>query len=150
MSWNSDPNDPRRYDDIIGLPHHVSETRPRMARQDRAAQFAPFAALTGYHDMVAEEARVVENEIEPGEAGLEELNQKLNLLQDAVRGGIRPTVSITYFVPDPRKAGGKYVTAVEEIRKIDPLRGVVVLTRTEGYACQNAEIPIKDILKLEI
>ena len=137
------------YADIIDHPHWQSPTRPHMSLYDRAAQFAPFAALTGYHDMVAEEARVVENEIEPGEAGLEELNQKLNLLQDAVRGGIRPTVSITYFVPDPRKAGGKYVTAVEEIRKIDPLRGVVVLTRTEGYARQNAEIPIKDILKLE-
>lgn len=56
MSWNSDPNDPRRYDDIIGLPHHVSETRPRMARQDRAAQFAPFAALTGFEGVIEDAA----------------------------------------------------------------------------------------------
>ena len=136
------------YADIIDHPHWQSPTRPHMSLHDRAAQFAPFAALSGYDDMVREEARVVENKIEPGEAGLEELNQKLNLIRDSIRDGIRPTVSITYFVPDSRKAGGKYVTAIEEIRKIDALRGTVVLTRTEGCARRNAEIPIQNILEI--
>ena len=90
----------------------------------------------------------MEKKIEPGEAELEELNQKLNLIQDGLRGGIRPTVTITWFVPDPQKAGGTYETATEQIKKIDPLRGVVVLARAEGYARQNAEIPIADILDI--
>lgn len=56
----TDRDDPHRYDDIIHMPHHVSETRPRMSRRDRAAQFAPFAALTGYEAVIAETARLAE------------------------------------------------------------------------------------------
>ena len=96
------------YADIIDHPHWQSPTRPHMSLYDRAAQFAPFAALTGYDDMVSEEARLVDNKIELSEGEIELLNQKLNLLNDVIFDGVHPTVSITYFVPEKMKNGGKY------------------------------------------
>ena len=136
------------YADIIDHPRWQSPTRPHMSLYDRAAQFAPFAALTGYDDMVNEEARTVDQRIELDETTLEGLNQKLNLVNDVIRDGIHPTLSITYFVPDPLKAGGRYDTVTEEIRKIDVVRGKVVLMRTEGKAGLNVEIDINNILEI--
>ena len=136
------------YGDIIDHPHWQSPTRPHMSLYDRAAQFAPFAALTGYDDMVNEEARTVDRKIELDENSLERLNQKLNLVNDIIRDGIRPTLSITYFVPDPLKAGGQYETVTEEIKKIDVIRGKIVLMKTEGYGKINVEINIPDILEI--
>ena len=109
--------DPRIvYADIIDLlPHHQSATRPHMSLYDRAAQFAPFAALTGYDDMVKEEARYVGQQIELGEASIELLKQKLTLIADVIEDGTKPTVSITYFEPDTMKAGGKYVTVFYKV-----------------------------------
>jgi hypothetical protein len=96
--------DPRViYADIIDLPHHQSPTRPHMSLYDRAAQFAPFAALTGYDDMVAEEARIVENKVELSETEIDLLNQKLSLIADVIEKGEKPKVTITYFVPDQLK-----------------------------------------------
>ena len=141
--------DPRIvYADIIGHPHWQSKTHPHMPLYDRAAQFAPFAALTGYDDMVSEEARIVENKIELEESELERLSRKLSLINDAIRDGEVPTVTITCFIPDPQKTGGRYVTAAEQIRKIDAVRGKVVLMRTEGYGNLNVEIDMKDILEI--
>ena len=136
------------YADIIDHPRWQSPTRPHMSLYDRAAQFAPFAALTGYDDMVNEEARTVDQRIELDETTLEGLNQKLNLVNDVIRDGIHPTLSITYFVPDPLKAGGRYDTVTEKIRKIDVVRGKVVLMRTEGKAGINVEIDINNILEI--
>ena len=136
------------YADIIDHPHWQSPTRPHMSLYDRAAQFAPFAALTGYDDMVNEEARLVDQKIELGEAALELLNQKLNLINDVIRDGVTPTLTITYFVPDLLKAGGRYDTITEEIKRIDVARGKVVLVRTEGYGKTNVEISISDILEI--
>ena len=136
------------YADIIDHPRWQSPTRPHMSLYDRAAQFAPFAALTGYDDMVNEEARTVDKRIELDETTLEGLNQKLNLVNDVIRDGIHPTLSITYFVPDPLKAGGRYDTVTEKIRKIDVVRGKVVLMRTEGKAGINVEIDINNILEI--
>ncbi len=141
--------DPRIvYADIIDHPHWQSPTHPHMSLYDRAAQFSPFAALTGYDDMVSEEARIVDNRIEPSEEEFEKLNQKLNLINDVIRDGGMPTVSITYFIPDPFKAGGRYETTAEQIRNIDVIRGKVILARTQGYGNMNVEIDMKDILEL--
>ena len=107
--------DPRIvYADIINMPHHQSATRPHMSLYDRAAQFAPFAALTGYDDLVKEEARYAGQQMELGEASIKLLNQKLTLIAGVIEDGTKPTVSITYFEPDTMKAGGKYVTATEK------------------------------------
>ena len=141
--------DPRIvYADIINLPHHQSASRPHMSLYDRAAQFAPFAALTGYDDMVNEEARYVDQQIEQDEASLELLNQKLTLIADVIEDGTKPTVSITYFELDERKAGGKYITATEKIKKIDPVARKLILMKTVGSAGMNATIEIDRITEI--
>ena len=97
-------NDRQRYDDIIHLPHHVSEVHLQMAPGDRAAQFSPFAALTGYEEELDEDAKII-------------LDEKLRMIQEQITA--RPQVEITYFVPDEKKAGGTYNTAEGWVKKID-------------------------------
>ena len=144
--------DPRTvYADIIDHPHWQSKTRPHMSLYDRAAQFSPFAALTGYDDMVNEEARIVDRRIEPGEDELDRLDRELSVIHDAINNGTFPEVSITYFVPDPLKEGGRYETSVEQIKKIDTVRGKLVLMRTEGAkgpGNRHVEIDMRDILEI--
>ena len=94
------------YADIIDLPHHQSKTRPHMSLYDRAAQFSPFAALTGYDDMVREEARLTDQKIELGEQDLDLLNQKMNLIAELIEEGRNPEITAIFFVPDKRKDGG--------------------------------------------
>ena len=117
--------DEKNYDDIINLPHHVSETRPRMSALDRAAQFSPFAALTGYEDAVKETARLTSERVELDELEKEALDYRLQTLSEL---GDAPPVTLTYFVPDKKKAGGRYETAAGYIKKIDKYEGVIVLT----------------------
>ncbi len=108
------------YADIIDLPHWEPNSRhPRMSLYKRAAQFAPFAALSGYDDMVNEEIRQTDRRIEPDEDQLNLLNRQLNLLRSATAGGDRPVISITFFVPDERKGGGRYVTVTARVKRID-------------------------------
>ena len=143
-----EPNGRDMYPDIIDHPHHQSASRSHMSLYDRAAQFSSFAALVGYDDMVAEEARVTDREIELGDYEKEILSQKLNLLSDMIDKGEAPTVSLTYFVPDKSKAGGEYVTTNEEIKKIDTIFRKVVLVRTEGPGKINVEIDIDRIINI--
>lgn len=117
--------DEKNYDDIINLPHHVSETRPRMSALDRAAQFSPFAALTGYEDAVKETARLTSERVELDELEKEALDYRLQTLSEL---GDASPVTLTYFVPDKKKAGGRYETAAGYIKKIDKYEGVIVLT----------------------
>ena len=144
--------DPRTvYADIIDHPHWKSKTRPHMSLYDRAAQFSPFAALTGYDDMVSEEARIVDKKIEPGEDELERLDRELSIIRNVIDRGMVPEVSVTYFVPDSLKAGGRYETSVEQIKKIDVVNGKLVLMRTEGAKSpskKHVEIDMGDILKI--
>ena len=137
------------YADILNHPHWQSPTRPHMSLYDRAAQFAPFAALTGYDDMVNEEARTVDSRILQGDEETALLNRKLTRISDAIREGSPPAVSITYFVPDPLKAGGKYETISDTVRMVDVVRGKLVLMQTEGYGRQNKEIALSDILEIQ-
>ena len=106
-----------RYDEIMGLPHHISKTRPQMPLSDRAAQFAPFAALTGYDSAIKETGRLTDERIELDEEALTALDRKYQLLMDTLDDA--PEVTIIYFQPDERKAGGQYVSATGTVKKVD-------------------------------
>ncbi|MDE6328712.1 MAG: YolD-like family protein [Duncaniella sp.] len=112
-----------KYDDIIDLPHHVSLTHPAMSMAGRAAQFAPFSALTGYGEAINETSRLTQDKIELTDAEREELSARLVQAREN-----RQRIKITYFVPDPTKKGGRYVTTEGVIKKIDEWDGVITLT----------------------
>lgn len=114
-----------KYEDIINLPHHVSKTRPQMPMSDRAAQFAPFAALTGYDSAIKETGRLTDNRIELDEEALTALSMKLQFLMDAIDE--EPEVEITYFKPDERKSGGAYLKITGIVKKLDEYERVLVL-----------------------
>lgn len=109
-----------KYDDIINLPHHVSAKHSQMALLDRAAQFSPFAALTGHEDSIRETARRTEEFLELEEDKKEQLDEKIHVLQENLWK--KPEIIVTYFVPDEKKDGGAYVTHRGRIRKIDTYR----------------------------
>lgn len=144
---SNEPDARTVYADIIDLPHHQSSTHPHMSLYDRAAQFSSYKALSGYEDMVAEEARLTFSKPELAEYELELLNQKLNLIADVVDDGTHPTVTISYFVPDERKSGGAVVDITDTIKRIDNVSGQVILmsTRESGI---NEVIEIKSILSI--
>ncbi len=105
------------YDDIINLPHHVSAVHPRMSAIDRAAQFSPFAALTGHGAAISETARLTEARQELDETKKEELDARLQVIRECL--SMQPEVAITYFVPDARKEGGSYLRAAGTVKKLD-------------------------------
>lgn len=113
------------YNDIINLPHHVSTKHPRMKMIDRAAQFSPFAALTGHGAAVSETERLTENFAEPDEYEKSIINEKLRFLAELVSQ--HPVAEIVYFEPDKRKDGGEYVTVTGEVKKIDSVGQSVVM-----------------------
>ena len=115
-----------QYDDIIHLPHPTSENHPRMSRADRAAQFSPFAALTGYGDVIRETARLTEAKPELTDAEKNILDEKLQSVL-SLPPKERPEISITYFVPDPKKSGGSLTTVTGRIKKVDTARQCLVL-----------------------
>ena len=114
-----------RYDDIINLPHHVSPTRKRMPMIDRAAQFSPFAALTGYDASIREAGRLTDRQIDFDVDGKLMLDEKLRRLAEHIKE--QPQVTITYFVPDERKSGGKYVEVSGKVRKIDQYEKLILM-----------------------
>ena len=113
------------YEDIIDLPHHVSPTRPQMPMADRAAQFSPFAALTGYDDEIKETARLTDDMIEMNEESLNMLNMKFQMLIDRLND--KPKVIFTYFQPDERKDGGAFLTIEGVVKKVDVFERIVIL-----------------------
>ena len=110
-----------------------------MSNYDRAAQFAPFAALTGYDDAVKETARLTDKKVELDEYSKDALNERLNMIQDAIDE--QPEVSITYFLLDKKKSGGAYVTATDRVKKIDEYENIVLLQ-------DGTKIPIDDIAEI--
>ena len=128
------------YEDIVDLPHHVSKKHPQPTMADRAARFAPFAAITGYEEMVLEEARVTDDRIEMDESSKAALNEKLNMILEFIDE--QPEVSITYFEPDKRKAGGAYVTVTGTVKRIDEYEHLVIMT-------DGKKINIDDIYNLQ-
>ena len=119
----------KNYEDIINLPHHVSPVHPPMPLSDRAAQFAPFAALTGYGDVIKETARQTDRKPELTEEEKQELDYKLQMAVSLP--GEKPAVTITYFVPDKKKAGGSCRRVQGRIRKADTDRGILIMERGE-------------------
>lgn len=130
-----------KYDDILNLPHHVSSTRPRMSMHDRAAQFSPFSALTGYDDTVRETARLTDEKLEFTADRVNDLNQKITFLKEHAKK--RPQITVEYFIPDEKKAGGKYITLSSKFRRIDDYNHNMVFASGE-------EIPLNDIFEIEL
>ena len=129
------------YDDIINLPHHVSKKHPQMSIYDRAAQFGRFSPLNGYDEAVEETARYTEERIEIDEELQLILNEKLQEIEKNIKTS--PKVTITYFVPDEKKQGGKYEKITGNVKKIDKYTQNIVLT-------DMRHIPIKEITKIEL
>jgi hypothetical protein len=114
-----------KYDDIINLPHHVSPTRQQMPMSDRAAQFSPFAALTGYEDVISETARLTDKKIELNEEALNILNIKFQALTEKLKN--EPDVTFTYFKPDERKDGGAFIKIKGKVKKIDCFERLITM-----------------------
>lgn len=130
----------KAYDDIINLPHHVSNLHPAMPVADRAAQFMPFAALTGHGEAIRETGRLTDGRLELEEDAMEYLDGKLRHLKERITE--HPEISVTYFRPDARKAGGAYVTATGRIRKLDLYERVLLM---EDGTC----IRMEEVVEME-
>lgn len=128
------------YEDIVNLPPHISKKHPQPTMIDRAARFAPFAAITGYEEMVLEEARITEERIDLDEGTLSILNEKLNMIQEFIDE--EPEVTITYFEPDKKKSGGAYIDITGTVKRIDEYEHLVIMT-------DGKKIRIEDIYGLE-
>ena len=113
------------YDDIINLPHHVSKNHPPMPMMNRAAQFAPFAALTGYDAVINETGRLTDGFIELDENKKEQLNRRIAELMETIDE--QPSVTITFFKPDERKSGGSYFTVSGQLKKVDEFNQKLVM-----------------------
>ena len=133
-------NNPHRYDHIMHLPNPEPTVRPRMAMEKRAAQFAPFAALTGYEESVAEEARLTEEKLELSEDMIDMIDARLAVIQQHIKE--QPNIAVTYFIPDNKKAGGRYVTVSGNIRKLDGMRHQIIMA-------DGTSIPIDDVRFIE-
>ena len=129
-----------KYDDIINLPHKQSSRRPRMSLYDRAAQFSPFAALTGHDAAIKETARLTDQKAELDEGNKERLNERLQIILENLSRSTE--VTITYFLPDERKAGGAYVDVIGIVKKIDEYEQIVIMRN-------GTKIPIDDIIGIE-
>ena len=127
------------YDDIINLPHHVSATRPQMSIANRAAQFSPFAALTGYDSAIKETARLTSDRMELSESDIAVLDMKLQILKDSLAD--YPEVEVTFFKPDEKKKGGAYVSSSGTLKRIDDFENAVIFM-------DGSKIPIHDIIDI--
>ena len=137
---NKDPN--IIYSDIIDLPHHQATDRNHMSLYDRAAQFAPFAALVGYDEMVNEEARLTDSRAELHEDDWIFLERKINHIADAVSNNEYPEITVEYFVPDVRKQGGKYIEHTGKVKKVDSIENKILFFADNGIS-NGKEILIK-------
>lgn len=128
-----------KYDDIINMPHHVSTKHPRLSMEQRAAQFAPFAALSGFEDAIDETSRITEDRIELNEEEKLKIDNILQKLKNEISK--RPKATITYFVPDIRKSGGEYLTKIGNLKRIDEFRQLIIFE-------DKTEIPIKEVVEI--
>lgn len=128
------------YDDIINLPHYQSTKRPRMSLYDRAAQFAPFSALTGHDDAIKETARLTDKRFELDDYAQMLLNNKMNVILGRINE--QPEIIVTYFIPDANKEGGMYLDFTGNIKKYDAVERKV-------YFIDNTEIFADDIIDIK-
>ena len=129
------------YDDIIRLPHPTSRKHPRMSMEERAAQFAPFAALTGFGGVIRETGRLTDKQVELGESDQVELERGLTFLDSQEEE--HPMIKVTYFLPDTYKEGGTYVTVTGHLKRIDQVEGALLLW-------EGVRVPIQDIRSVGI
>ena len=129
-----------KYDDIINMPHHRSTKHPHMSMIDRAAQFSPFAALTGHDAAIKETARLTVEKLELTEGSKATIDAKLQIIMDAIRG--QPEITVTYFKPDERKDGGAYLQITRKVKKIDVIERTIIFT-------DRSAVPVEDILDIE-
>ena len=132
---------PGKYDDIINLPHPQSKKHPRMSLHDRAAQFSPFAALTGHSAAIDETARLTDRKLELNEEKKAELDRIWQYLMEKVQN--HPMLKVTYFIPDEKKAGGIYNTVRGRLKKMDSYKGILTLA-------DGSMIGYSDIYEMEI
>ena len=132
--------DTGKYDDIINLPHHVSQKHRRMSLLDRAAQFAPFAALSGYEEAVKETRRLTDKKRELDDSEKEKLDDRLQIIKDSLE--MHPIVEIIYFVPDERKSGGAYITVSGYVKKLNTYSSTLIMG-------DDTQIPINEIMNIK-
>lgn len=138
--------DPHRYDDMLELPHHQSAVHPRMSMENRAAQFSPFAALTGYGAVVQEAGRLTEERPDLDETEKRFLNEKLRLIERHLKE--RPVLTFTYFLPDQKKSGGAWVRETGIVRKLDRYRQRIILFDETGTG-DGTEISMENLLEID-
>ena len=131
------------YDDIINMPRFVSKRYPQMSMHDRAAQFSPFAALTGYDAAIKETARLTDRRVDLNDDMLQKLDEKMCVIRKRLDSGQKCRTVISYFEKDLKKDGGRYLDISGEVKRIDGYRNVIVLM--DGNI-----IPIEDIMNIEI
>lgn len=131
----------RDYEDILYLPHHVSRTRQPMSRINRAAQFAPFAALTGFEDCTDEAARLTSSKPELTETMQNELNDKMRILNERIAEN--PCITVTYFIPDALKEGGSIAVYSSSVRRIDEISRRIIFT-------DRTELELDNIMSIEL
>ncbi|MBQ6933114.1 MAG: hypothetical protein IJN37_01865 [Clostridia bacterium] len=129
-----------KYDDIINMPHHKSAKHPQMSMINRAAQFSPFAALTGHGEAIKETARLTDERIELDESVKAVIDERLQYIEEKIKS--KPTATVTYFEPDDRKEGGEYVTVTGKVGKIDRVINCIIMTN-------GMTIPICEIFNIE-
>lgn len=127
------------YDDIINQPHHTSRKRKQMSLYNRAAQFAPFAALTGFEGMISETARLTDRCVELDEESIQQINQQLHMILETIE--VHPEVTFVVFEPDEKKAGGSYRVLTGCVRRLDDVNREVILT-------DRTVIPMKRIFAI--
>ena len=115
-----------KYDEIINLPHHISKKHPQLGVDSYAAQFSPFAALTGYEEIVSETSRATEEKTELDNDAKLRLSEKLSVVLE--NSDKAPVVTITYFVPDKKKTGGKYTVIEGTVKKYDAYEKTILLS----------------------
>ena len=140
MSKLEDTRHKDNYADIIDLPHHQSETHPHMSMEDRAAQFSPFAALTGHSDAIKETARLTDRKIELSEDEKLKINEKLQIINSVT--GSNTIFDFIYFVPDEIKKGGAYISYAGSVKRIDDIDGFI-------YLHDGTAIEINQIVQIE-
>ena len=128
------------YSDIINHPHYVSKTRPQMSELERAAQFSPFAALTGYDAAIKETGRLTDERLELGEETKALLDMKQQYLFDMISD--QPEIAVTYFVPDEKKSGGEYITVTGNLKRIDEYERQMLFTN-------GKKIPMDEVVDIE-
>ena len=131
---------PHKYDDMIGLGHHISKTHPPMARIKRAAQFASFDALTGFGAAIHEAGRETEEKLELSEDEIDMINARLAVIEQHIKE--QPNIAVTYFLSDDKKAGGRYVTVSGNVRMLDGIEHAIIMA-------DRTKIPIEDVRYIE-